>query len=204
GQAFESSPKPDALSGPPAHGRELMPLVARQMDAAGLGFPDLQAVAVGVGPGGYTGLRIGVATARALAQAHALLAVPVSSLSALAAGIGAPVALPLIDARRGQVFAALHVGGEERWSPFVARPEEVAQRVFAAAQDGLPAPLAAGDGALRFRDALEAASIAVAPTRSDCHAVRGAQVCRIADGLAGVAPEAVVPSYLRSPDATLR
>ena len=70
-------------------------------------------IAVGVGPGGFTGLRIGIATARALAQARGLPLVPVSSLAALAAGAGDPegAVAAVLDARRGEVFAGVYAGG---------------------------------------------------------------------------------------------
>lgn len=202
GDTFEHVPDTAAMLGPPAHARELMPQVVRRLDAAGVGFGDLGAIAVGVGPGAYTGLRIGIATARALAQAHGLLVKPVASLDALAAGIAAVVALPLIDARRGEVFAALHVEGEERWEPFVARIDEVVARLSAAREEGLPPPLAAGDGSLRFRHALEAASIEVAPAESRRHVVRALHVCRLSDRVHALEPEAVLPRYLRDPDVT--
>jgi tRNA threonylcarbamoyladenosine biosynthesis protein TsaB len=66
GEAFEVVPDPGELLGPPRHARDLLPRVADVMERAGIGFADLGAVAVGVGPGTFTGLRIGVATARGL------------------------------------------------------------------------------------------------------------------------------------------
>src|SRR5438270_519596 len=77
---------------------------------------------------------------------------PVSSLAALAAGIDAPLALPLIDARRAEVFGALYEGKRELVPQFVARPEEVAERVGERAGSAL----AAGDGSIRFHEVLEA------------------------------------------------
>ena len=103
-------PSPERLAGPPGHARELLPAMAEVMERAEIGFGELEAIAVGVGPGTFTGLRIGVATARGLASANALPLRPVSSLAALAAGIDAALALPLIDAKRGEVFAALYDG----------------------------------------------------------------------------------------------
>lgn len=204
GERFELVPDPDELLAAPDHARLLLPRIARQLGAAGLGFGDLDAVAVGVGPGGYTGLRIGVATARSLAQAHRLPLHPVDSLAALAAGIDAPVALPMIDARRGQVFWSLHVDGRERLAPAAERPEAIAERLAElAGGPGLRArrTLAAGDGSLRFRDVLEATSIEVAPVGSRRHVVRALHVCRLAPAVPATAPEAVVPTYLRAPDA---
>ena len=201
GAVFEVAPEPAALGAPPAHSRELMPAVADVMDRAGLDWGQLDAIAVGVGPGSFTGLRIGVTTARALASAAGLGLRPVSSLAALAAGIGAQepdaVSLALIDAKRGELFAAAYDRGDRLWAPFAAPPEEVAARVREA---GLPA-VAAGDGSVRFREVLEEAGIRVAPDNSEVHVVRALHVCRLASGLPDEPPAAVLPEYLRAPDA---
>jgi tRNA threonylcarbamoyladenosine biosynthesis protein TsaB len=200
GEAFELAPDPAALQGPPGHARELMPAVAGAMERSGLTWADVDAIAVGVGPGTFTGLRIGVASARALAHARGISLRPVSSLAALAAGIGAPLALPLIDARRGELFAALYEDGSERWAPFAAPPDRVAERVREA---GLQ-PLAAGDGSVRFRGGLEAAGIRVEPDGSRAHVIRALHICRLGAGAPPTAPEAVLPDYLRLPDAKPR
>ncbi|HSD76597.1 MAG TPA: tRNA (adenosine(37)-N6)-threonylcarbamoyltransferase complex dimerization subunit type 1 TsaB, partial [Solirubrobacteraceae bacterium] len=91
----------------PGHATRLLPLARRALAAAGLRFGDVDRLAVGVGPGTFTGLRIGVATGRALAQAGGAAVVPVSTLRALAAAAGhdGPV-LAALDARRGEAFAA--------------------------------------------------------------------------------------------------
>jgi tRNA threonylcarbamoyladenosine biosynthesis protein TsaB len=193
GQAFEVRGDP----GSRAHARELMPAVATAMERSGLDWSGLEAIAVGVGPGGYTGLRIGIATARALGRATGLELRPVSSLAALAKGAGEGLVLTLIDARRGELFAALYEDGEERWAPFAAAPEAVAERVT---REGL-APLAAGDGSVRFRGLLEAAGIRVEPDGSRAHELRALHVCELAAGVSPASPEAVVPDYLRPPDA---
>ena len=202
GLVFETVPDVAALHARPAHSRELMPAVARQMDAAGVGFADLDSVAVGVGPGAYTGLRIGIATARALAQAQGLPLRAVGSLEALAEGIDATVALPLMDARRNELFAAVHVRGVQRLAAFLTRADELVTCVEATLEGGVEAPLAAGDGALRFRDVLEAASIEVAPPESRLHVVRALHVCRLSAQAQAEMPVAVLPRYLRDPDAT--
>jgi tRNA threonylcarbamoyladenosine biosynthesis protein TsaB len=200
GEAFEVVPEPDELLGPPAHARDLLPRAAEVLERAGLGFADVDRVAVGVGPGTFTGLRVGIATARALAHAHGLGVQPVSSLAALAAGIDDRLRLALIDARRGELFGALYDGEAPLWEPFVAPPEEVGRRLR---EEGLT-PLAAGDGAIRFREALEAAGARVAPDGSQAHAVRALHICRLAGAAEPVAPEAVLPYYLREPDAQPR
>jgi tRNA threonylcarbamoyladenosine biosynthesis protein TsaB len=200
GAAFERDPEPAALAQPPAHARELMPAIEDVLARAGLSYPELHAIAVGVGPGTFTGLRIGVATARALAVSSGVELRPVSSLAALAAGIDADAALPLIDAKRDQVFAALYEEGELRWGPVAASAEAVADRMRRA---GI-SPLAAGDGSIRFRSVLEAAGIPVEPEGSRAHVVRALDVCRLAAASPPTAPEAVVPEYLRLPDAKPR
>jgi tRNA threonylcarbamoyladenosine biosynthesis protein TsaB len=202
GEAFEVVPDPAALSARPAHARELMPAVAEVMERAGIGYGDLEAIAVGVGPGTFTGLRIGIATARALATASGLQLRPVSSLSALAAGIeaeaGTASLLAVIDAKRGEVFAAEYApGGGRRWGPLALDPEALAARAAA----GGGTTLAAGDGSVRFRGVLEAAGISVMPDDSRAHVVRALHVCRLAAEVPGVAPQAVLPDYLRAPDA---
>ena len=197
GRAFEARPAPAALSEPPAHARDLMPALRRVSEEAEVGFAELDAVAVGVGPGGFTGLRIGLATARGLALAHSIPLRPVPSLAALAAGIDEPLRLPLIDARRGELFAALYRGEAQVWEPLVAPVEDIVERLL----DGRFDPLAAGDGSLRSRRALEAAGVRIAPEGSPQHVVRALHVCTLAAAVPDAAPEAALPIYLRAPDA---
>jgi tRNA threonylcarbamoyladenosine biosynthesis protein TsaB len=200
GMAHEAQPDPRALTARPAHARELLPAIADVMAAAGAEFGDLEAIAVGVGPGTFTGLRIGIVTARTLAGANELPLRPVSSLAALGAGIEDEPALALIDAKRGELFAALYEGGQERWRPFVGSPQAVVRRVRGA---GLR-PRAAGDGSLRFRGVLEAAGIRVDPDVSRSHLVRALHLCRLAKAVPDAPPQTVLPDYLRAPDAKPR
>jgi tRNA threonylcarbamoyladenosine biosynthesis protein TsaB len=198
GSAVEVEPAPARLREGPAHARELMPAVADVMQGAGVEFGDLRAIAVGVGPGTFTGLRIGIATARALASASGLPLRPVSSLAALAEGMRERAderpRLPLIDARRGELFAALYKpDGKRLWGPVVLAPEEVGERGRGAR--------AAGDGSIRFRGVLEAAGIGVDADESRSHVVRALHVCRLAQTVPDQPPEAVLPDYLRTPDA---
>jgi tRNA threonylcarbamoyladenosine biosynthesis protein TsaB len=197
GQAFEYVPPEERLHEPPGHSRELLPAVAKLMDEAGVGWGDVDAVAVGTGPGTFTGLRIGVATARALATAARVPVHAVPSLAALAQPIEAAHKLPLIDARRGELFAALYDDDREVVEPVAARPEQLADRL---GRD-LAGVTAAGDGSLKFREILEAAGIRVAPAGSGLHVVRGLHVCRLAARVPGERPESVLPTYIREPDA---
>jgi tRNA threonylcarbamoyladenosine biosynthesis protein TsaB len=200
GELFESAPPVARLGERPAHASELLPAISDVMERADVAFDDLDAIAVGVGPGTFTGLRIGVATARALAKANGLPVRAVSSLAALADGVPGPWRLPLIDAKRGEVYAALFEGDEEHWPPAVLGIDALVERL----RDAPATPLAAGDGSLRFRDELEAAGVAVAPAESPLHVVSAGHLCRRAVGAPDVAPEQVVPNYLREPDAVPR
>jgi tRNA threonylcarbamoyladenosine biosynthesis protein TsaB len=125
----------------------------------------------------------------------------VSSLAALAHPLDpSRPRLPLIDARRGELFAALHDETGERWPPFVATPEALAERI-GKAFPGTERPLAAGDGSIRFRQVLEAAGAEIPDDDSELHVVRALSICRLAEGTPGAPPEAVLPDYLREPDA---
>ena len=201
GAPVEVIPPPARLGERPAHASELLPAVHDVMQRAGVGFAELDAIAVGLGPGTFTGLRIGVATARALGKSRALPLRGVSSLAALADAMpGDRARLALIDAKRGELYAALFDGERELWPPFAATPPDLLERLAGEGAD----PLAAGDGALRFRAELEAGGIAVAPADSPLHVVRGASVCRLALGVSDAPAEQVVPQYLRDPDAVPR
>ena len=176
----------------PAHGARLLVLVEEVLAEAGAGWDAIGRIAVGVGPGGFTGLRLGVATARALAQARGLPLVGVSSLAALAAGADgrAERVVAVIDARRGEVFAA--APGE--FEPLALAPVALAARVA-------PGTLAVGDGAVRFREELERAGAEVPAGDSPLHRVSALQVCRI--GAAGEPSDrdTLLPDYRREPDA---
>jgi len=177
-----------------------MPAAVDALGAAGLSLRELDAIAVGVGPGSFTGLRVGIATARGLARGAGLELRPVSSLAALAAGIEAQLALPLIDAGRGELFVAVFEDGVEREPAFSATPEAIGALL---AKGGLH-PLAAGNGSVRFRQRLEAAGVRLAPADSPAHRITGHDVCRVGSSAAPTAPEAVLPNYLREPDAKPR
>jgi tRNA threonylcarbamoyladenosine biosynthesis protein TsaB len=206
GRAFATPPpSPERLLGRPEHSAELLPVLAELLDEAGVDWREVRALAVGVGPGTFTGLRIGVATARGLAAGLGIGISPVSSLAALAAGLAAPAEgrplLPLIDARRRQVFASLYSapGTEPDWGPLALDPADLLARIA----DLDPAPLAAGDWALESRSDLEAAGAIVPPADSGLHAVNALHVCRLAESIEPVSPERVRPIYVRLPDAEI-
>jgi tRNA threonylcarbamoyladenosine biosynthesis protein TsaB len=140
---------------------------------------DLEALALGVGPGSFTGVRIGLAAARGLALSLDLRGGGVSTLAALAAG--APGALPVIDAKRREVFTL--VDGE----PAVLAPADVR------------ADVAVGDGAVRYRDVLEANGVEVPPDGDERHVPHARFHARLLGGLQPV--DEIEPLYLRAPDA---
>jgi tRNA threonylcarbamoyladenosine biosynthesis protein TsaB len=188
----------------PRHAADLLPELETVVQP--IGWPGIDRIAVGVGPGSFTGLRVGLATARALAQALAKPVVPVGTLAALAGGLGergdaaGRTRLAVLDARRGQAFAALHgPDGEELWPPLLASPGELAERVAALRQS----PLTAGSGAIRFRDELEGAGAEVLPDAEPRHRVSARQVCFLAEAGKLARPESIQPIYLRPPDAEL-
>jgi tRNA threonylcarbamoyladenosine biosynthesis protein TsaB len=185
--------------GRPRHARELLGVVEELVSDAG-GWETVGRIAVGLGPGTFTGLRIGIATARALAQSSGLELVGVSSLAALAAGSeGTRPVLAVIDAKRSEVFAALYAGEKEVWEASVGSPADLADRVRATAEP----PLAVGDGAVRFRGELEASGAEVPPDSNGAHQVRARHVCRLAGGAEAGALADIKPTYLRRPDAEL-
>jgi tRNA threonylcarbamoyl adenosine modification protein YeaZ len=146
---------------------------------AGARGRDLEAIAVGTGPGSFTSTRIGLAYARGLALALDVPVAGVSTLDALAAG--AEGCFPVIDARRGEVF--VH-------GPAVVAPEAVAPA---------PGTLCVGDGARRYRAVLEAAGAAVPPDDSELHLPRARFHAALARDFGPA--DAVEPIYVRAPDA---
>ena len=190
-----------AADGRPRHAALIGAQVAEAVEAAG-GWESIDTIAVGVGPGGFTGLRVGIATARALAQARGLGICGVGSLAALARGIGERnpdrSRLAVLDARRGEVFAALFdPEGRELMSPRAIAPAELASELG----DAGARPLAGGDGSLRFRDLLEDLELEVLPAGDPAHRVSARHVCALAEGLEPRAPTEIKPAYLRPPDA---
>ena len=143
---------------------------------------DLDALAVGVGPGSFTGLRVGLATARGLALALVLEGAGVSTLAALAAG--APGAVPVVDARRREVFTL--VDGR----PAVLAPADLVLE---------PGSVCVGDGALRYRAVLEEKGAVVPPDGDERHLPRARFHADLARDFGPV--DGIEPLYLRVPDA---
>jgi tRNA threonylcarbamoyladenosine biosynthesis protein TsaB len=206
----------------PGHATRLLAMASELLARAGVGWPALERIAVGVGPGTFTGLRVGVATARGLAQSLAVELVGVSSLSALAAGAlrspeqrtvtAAGGVLAVVDARRGEVFAGAYRAGDhatvaELLAPQALAPEDLGGLIALADEDrGAHGGvwLAAGDGAIRYREQLERARASVPDDRSPLHLIDAGAICELGVRARPVAAcEEILPDYRRRPDAEL-
>ena len=197
-----------ALEGP-AHTQRLLPGVHQVLRQAGAGWADVDTIAVGLGPGAFTGLRIGIATARALAQADGrvrLAGVPtIAALGlALAPGTAAPDAaaralVPLIDGKRREVFAAVFAASGDGL--------RVVEDVAVVSADDLGEWLArlgdvrvGGDGAALYAGLLPSSAHSVAGIVAPTAAMVGRAVAVGAPGLVW-GPDDVLPIYGRAPDA---
>jgi tRNA threonylcarbamoyladenosine biosynthesis protein TsaB len=189
----------------PGHASKLMGQVIALMQRASTSWGEIDRLAVGIGPGTFTGLRIGVATARALACARAIPLVGIPSLEALAlgarrAGVHDGARIAAIDARRGEAFAAAwDDAGERLFEDAALGPDQLARLVREVGKR----PLAIGTGALEFRALLEREGALVPPDDSELHLVSAANHCRLAlDRPAGPIGD-VKPAYLRLADAEI-
>jgi tRNA threonylcarbamoyladenosine biosynthesis protein TsaB len=213
----------------PRHTARLLPLVAELLEqtrrSKGSAWQSIDQIAVGVGPGTFTGLRIGLATARALSRARGIPLVGISTLRALALGAGGDsgtagdagaasdsgaardrheVVLAVLDARRGEVFAAAWrpdqvEAGDAMLAPSALAPDELAAEVAKLGS----AVLAIGDGAVKFRTILEPVGLAIPEDDSKLHRVTAISHCRLAGTAAPSEPDQILPEYLRIPDAEM-
>jgi tRNA threonylcarbamoyladenosine biosynthesis protein TsaB len=203
----------------PRHATLLMKLIVELLSRAGLGWGEIDRIAVGVGPGTFTGLRIGIATARALGRARAIPLVGISTLESLAVAAtdaaetghalppGVDAVLAVIDARRGEVFAAGWPLAQSGASPSPApspAPQAFSPARLAQLLGETPRRwLAVGDGAVEFREVLERSGVWIPEEDSDLHRVSAINHCRLATARLASAPDEVGPEYLRLPDAEI-
>jgi tRNA threonylcarbamoyladenosine biosynthesis protein TsaB len=173
------------------HQERLAPMAQAVMAEAGLPFDRLQRIGATVGPGSFTGLRVGVAFAKGLASALAIPAVGVGALEALAAEAPGLVAA-VIDARRDQVYVQVFEAGEALMAPDVLPLGTAAARLAELAM-GRPLTLV-GSGAPLLADAAPDATV-LTPEGCDARLVARLVAARSATPIR--------PLYLRAPDAKL-
>ncbi|GAA3335248.1 tRNA (adenosine(37)-N6)-threonylcarbamoyltransferase complex dimerization subunit type 1 TsaB [Amorphoplanes nipponensis] len=172
---------------PRAHGERLAPQVRLVLDDAGVRVGELAAIVAGVGPGPFTGLRVGLATAAAMGQALGIPTYGICSLDALGRAAGPGRVLVATDARRREVYVATYADGVRVAGPEVAKPADVA----------VDADRAVGEGAVRYSE------IFGIPVDDRLQYPPGeALIALAAESVRGRAPgDPLTPLYLRRPDA---
>ena len=181
-------------------GRRVAEEIHLLLGAARLDLDAVGRIVVGVGPGGFTGIRIGIATALGLGQALGIPVIGVSTLETLALGLADAhddaLVVPVIDARRNEVFTAayrVHGGAIDEVAEARALPIPDAEAYL----EGFDGPVVvAGDGVARLPEEVRASSDVMLDP--GCDAVRSALAVRLADAGHG---RPVTPVYLRLPDA---
>ncbi|NKQ58111.1 tRNA (adenosine(37)-N6)-threonylcarbamoyltransferase complex dimerization subunit type 1 TsaB [Amycolatopsis sp. K13G38] len=172
---------------PRAHGELITPHVLDAAREADVTLRGLDAIVCGVGPGPFTGLRAGMATAAALGHGLALNVYPVCGLDAIAAEVGSAEPFAVVtDARRKEIYwAAYSADGSRQDGPHVEAPRELGYA------------LAAGDGARLYEDRLGARVV-----EPYYPATKGLVTAAASVLTAGEPPAPLTPLYLRRPDAT--
>lgn len=168
------------------HNELLMPTIQELLDASGHAFADLGAVVVGQGPGPFTGLRVGMATASAIGQALGVPVHGVDSLDAIARRHCAEHLLVTTDARRREVYWAYYVAGDRVTGPNVEQPSALPEDIQV---DFLVMPDHLVDKLPAHLESVPSAELTP----------RAAGLVACADLSAEPGP--LVPSYLRRPDA---
>ena len=199
--------------GPPRHVEQLAPAIEYVMDAASLSLRELSVVATCIGPGMFTGLRVGIVTATMLADALEVPCVGATSLELIADPIVERLALdsdavviPVMDARRAEVYyGAFSSDGSQLVAASIATPDAVVVALAALAQRA-SMMVFVGDGALRFREELSLVPGAEFASHSDASpdivALLGRGVRGFLAGR-GVGPDEIAPLYLRHSDAEI-
>jgi tRNA threonylcarbamoyl adenosine modification protein YeaZ len=211
---------------PRAHGEKLAPEIVAALAEAGARPRDLGAIVAGLGPGPFTGLRVGLATAEAMGQALGIPTYGVCSLDGLGRAAGPGRVLVATDARRRAVYFATYVDGVRAFGPEVAKPADVASLITepreaepreaeprdAEPRDAEPREAGArdagagvaglvdrvaGEGALKYGDVF-----GVPVEEHLLYPPAAALVALAAERIRGAAPsEPLTPLYLRRPDA---
>lgn len=181
------------------HAETMLPALESALALAGVDRTSIRAVVVGAGPGSFTGVRVAGATAKGLATGLGVPLLAYSSLLALAAGTPVEETCALLDARRGEVYAGCWkvgpAGIEERLAPMVGPVESVLAAL------GPSGPLFAGDGALRYRETLEAAGATVASAPAHPRAADLLRLAHRVPALGAVDVASWEPTYVRASSA---
>lgn len=190
------------------HAETLTPAIEFCCERADIALDEISVVAVDIGPGLFTGMRVGIATARALAHALRVPMIGIPSLDLLAFPLrhANRVIATVIDARRGELFYAFYrqvPGGVQRLSsPVIGSPDDVLADIYALGDE----VLCVGDGALRYRDALEEMRELEFADRGLAHP-SARPLVQLAHAKAlredWVNPWDLEPLYLRKPDAEI-
>jgi tRNA threonylcarbamoyladenosine biosynthesis protein TsaB len=196
------------------HGEMLAPMIQAVLHQAGCTVNDVGCIAVDVGPGLFTGMRVGIATAKAMAEVLEVDLVGVSSLEVLAqqartsgAALDVDVVASIIDARRGEVFWSLFraADAEQLTSPRAGSPEECLESIAARGQSVCLVGTGVGRYTSIFDDGLRLAVPEFRVSSSDSGVPKASTVASIARGrlIDAVTVDELVPMYLRAPDAEI-
>jgi len=198
------------------HARTLMSMVDHLLGMTEISLADLQAVAVTVGPGSFTGLRIGLATAQGLAMALSLPLIGISTLRVLAAPLALTPALivPVLNARKSEVYSAVYSGGIDGMTA-LGQERAVAPEVLAAdlravlVETGHQMVILTGDGVLPYREIWEQElGDALLPVPAYHSRPRAGVLGSLAEELwqegKVISPLEIRPSYLRLSEAESR
>ncbi len=170
------------------HAEELTPMIRRVLQTASVSMSEISRFVVDVGPGRFTGLRVGLATVRTLAFALDKKVVPLTSLEILAFAQDEASVLVSIDARRGEVFQQHFVDNVAQGDPKVGAPEKLAPPLDG---NGL---VVVGDGVDRYPEIYRDSGLAGRQVQAD-------EMLRLAGKRVAVSGVEIEPMYLREPDA---
>lgn len=194
------------------HSTQLMPTIEAALDLAEVNLADIDCFAISIGPGSFTGLRIGIATVQGLATALEKPVIPVSSLAVLAERFSSfgPATLALMDARHQRVYAGLFLNGQLVFDEALLPLDELVDRLKQL--HDLPSSLiVTGDGAnvAKQSSALQAMldEASIQPFYSDASAAQSSYAARLAqrlydeDSSVAIDPAHLKPSYLTATSA---
>lgn len=198
------------LQHPMTHSQKLMPMLETTLQYLGLRIPDFDAIAVTIGPGSFTGLRIGVSAAKGLAQPHNIGIVPVSSLKATAYNVfdSRRILAVMMDARRNEYYAGawrFDASGIRLLIEEAAWPvDDFAQRLLLCCEEEGTEVLLLGDGAVKAFERVKAllgGRVQVAPQEIRGQKAASVALCARLENIPAVGYDSVRLNYLRRPEA---